>query len=97
MKKGIYVVGGEKLSNSAFLKAKEFIYRYGRKIDIAWFEYNFVNNSTDEFMKVLKKYQFENGGFGGLVTEFEYSGPCLKSTEHAFRYIYNLKDRKSVV
>lgn len=54
MKKGIYVVGGEKLSNSAFLKAKEFIYRYGRKIDIAWFEYNFVNNSTDEFMKVLK-------------------------------------------
>lgn len=93
MKKGIYDVGGEKLSNSAFLKAKEFIYKYGRKIDIAWFEYNFVNNSTDEFMKVLKKYQFENGGFGGLVTEFEYSGPCLKSTEHAFRYIYNLKEK----
>ena len=67
MKKGIYVVGGEKLSNSAFLKAKEFIYRYGRKIDIAWFEYNFVNNSTDEFMKVLKKYQFEKAKIAVLI------------------------------
>nr|WP_308627019.1 hypothetical protein [uncultured Eisenbergiella sp.] len=82
-----------KLSNSSFLRAKEFIYNHGRKIDIAWFEYHFIHHSTEVFMKILEGYQYENGGFGGLVTEFEYAGPCLKSTEHAFRYIFGLKER----
>ncbi len=46
-------------------------------------------------MKVLGKYQRENGGFGGLLYEIDYQGSCLKCTEHAFRYIFYLKEKPS--
>ena len=84
-----------KLSKEMFVKACDYIFAHGDDIIRAWFKYNFEDCNTDEFMKVLAKYQHENGGFGGLMYEFEYQGPCLKCTEHAFRYIYYLKDKPS--
>lgn len=48
--------------------------------------------TSDEFMNELGKYQHENGGFVGLVYEYEYNGSTLKDTEHAFRYIFYLKE-----
>lgn len=39
---------------------------------------------------VLAKYQHKNGGFSGIYYEFDYQGPCLKSTETAVKYILNL-------
>lgn len=44
---------------------------------------------------MLAKYQHENGGFGGLYYEFDYQGPCLKSTEIAIKYILSLKEKPS--
>lgn len=85
----------KKLSKERFQKAREYIFTHGDAITIAWFKYIFENSSTDEFMSVLAQYQHENGGFGGLMYEFEYQGPCLKCTEHAFRYIYYLKEKPS--
>ena len=85
-----------KLSHKSFIKARDYIFTHGDDITRAWFKYNFEGCNTDEFMKALAKYQHENGGFGGLMYEFEYKGPCLKCTEHAFRYIFYLKDRPSV-
>lgn len=86
----------KKLSKEKFIKARDYIFAYGDDITIAWFNYIFENNSTDDFLKVLARYQHENGGFGGLMYEFEYQGPCLKCTEHAFRYIYYLKEKPSI-
>ena len=76
-----------------FIKAREFIFANADNITKAWFKYNFEDGNSGAFMKDLEKYQHENGGFGGLIYEFDYQGPCLKCTEHAFQYIFYLKER----
>lgn len=84
-----------KLPYENFLKARSFIFANADDVTRAWFQYNFEDGDSAAFMKVLAKHQHENGGFGGLVYEFEYKGPCLKSTEHAFKYIFYLKEKPS--
>lgn len=61
----------KKLTKERFDKVGEYIFKSAAPIDIAWYNYNFINEDTDEFLNVLAKYQFDNGGFGGLVHEFE--------------------------
>lgn len=85
----------QKLTYSNFIKARDFIFTHGEDIDRAWFRYIFEDGNTDAFLNVLAKYQHENGGFGGLYYEFDYQGPCLKSTEIAVKYILNLKEKPS--
>ena len=82
-----------KLTSENFIKARDYIFTHADDINRAWFRYNFEDGDTNAFMDVLGKYQHDNGGFGGLVYEFEYQGPCLKCTEHAFRYIFYLKEK----
>ncbi|MHB1152612.1 MAG: hypothetical protein ACYCWE_06435 [Eubacteriales bacterium] len=84
-----------KLTRENFQKARNYVFAHSDDINLAWFRYNFENSDTDTFMDTLAKYQHENGGFGGLVYEWEYNGPTLKDTEHAFRYIFYLKDKPS--
>jgi len=83
------------LSKENFDKAKSYILNNASPIDIAWFKYNFEHHDADIFLKALEKYQFDTGGFGGLFYEFDYQGPCLKSTEMAIWYILNLKEKPS--
>ncbi len=83
----------QKLTHNNFIKARDYIFMHGDDIDCAWFRYIFEGNNTDDFLDVLAKYQHENGGFGGLYYEFDYQGPCLKSTEIAVKYILNLKEK----
>jgi len=83
----------EQLSRKNFRKARDYILKHGDDINRAWFRYNFEGGDTDAFMDALAQYQHENGGFGGLVYEFEYQGPCLKCTEHAFRFLFYLKEK----
>ena len=82
-----------KLTRENFIRARDYIFAHSDDITRAWFRYNFEDGNTDSFMDVLAKYQYENGGFGGLVYEFEYQGPCLKCTEHACRYLFYLKEK----
>lgn len=82
-----------KLSRKNFIKARDYIFANGDDINRAWFKYLFEGNDTNEFLKVLQKYQHENGGFGGIYYEFDYQGPCLKATEIAAKYILNLKEK----
>jgi len=82
-----------KLTHDNLLKARDFIFGNSGDINRAWFRYNFENEDTAAFMDVLANYQHENGGFGGLVYEFEYQGPCLVCTEMAFRYLFYLKEK----
>ena len=85
-----------KLTHENFLKARDFIFANADDITKAWFIYNFEDGDSAAFMKVLEKHQHENGGFGGLLYEFDYQGPCLKCTEHAFRYMFYLKEKPSI-
>ena len=73
----------DKLPYDRFIKARDYIFAHSEDIGRAWFRYNFEDGDTDVFMDVLAEYQHENGGFGGLFYEFDYQGPCLKSTEIA--------------
>lgn len=84
-----------KLTYGNFIKARDYIFTYTDEINRAWFCYNFEDYDANAFMDVLAKYQYENGGFGGLYYEFDYQGPCLKSTEMAVRYIFSLKEKPS--
>jgi len=82
----------QKLTRENFIKARDYIFANSDGINKAWFRYNFGDSDTSSFMDVLARYQHENGGFGGLVYEFEYQGACLKCTEHALRYVFYLKE-----
>lgn len=53
--------------NTTFEKAKAFIYRNARPLDLARFQYHFENGSKEAIMKVLSYYQNEDGGFGNAV------------------------------
>lgn len=85
----------QKLSKENFIKARDYLFANADDINRAWYRYNFEDGDTSAFMDVLAKYQYENGGFGGLVYEYEYNGPTLHDTEHAFRYIFYLKEKPS--
>lgn len=82
-----------KLTQDNFIKAQNYIFTHSDDINRAWFRYNFENKDSNAFMDVLAKYQHEDGGFGGLVYEFNYQGPCLKCTEIAIGYILGLEER----
>jgi len=82
-----------KLTRENFAKARAYIFANSDDIGRAWFRYHFEGNDTSVFMDALAKYQYENGGFGGLCYEFDYQGSCLKSTENAIWYIIGLKHK----
>ncbi len=85
----------QKLTYDNFIKVRDYIMANGTDIDRAWFRYHFEDENETDFLRVLSKYQHENGGFGGLYHEFAYQGPCLKSTEIAIQYIFGLKHKPS--
>ncbi len=84
-----------KLTHENFIKARDYIFANSDDINRAWFRYNFEDDDTDAFMDVLANYQHDNGGFGGLYYEFDYQGPCLKSTEISIGYILDLIEKPS--
>ena len=45
-------------------RAREFIYRNARPLDLARWQYLFDNGSREEVLKILATYQNEDGGFG---------------------------------
>jgi len=53
--------------NTTFEKARAFIYRNARPLDLARFQYHFENGSKEAVMTVLSYYQNEDGGFGHAV------------------------------
>lgn len=81
------------LSRENFLKARNYVFSRSDDLNRAWFRYNFEDGDARRFLKVLFSCQHENGGFGGLVYEYEYNGPTLHDTEHAFRYLFYLRER----
>jgi len=83
----------QKLPYENFIKARKYIFKHGSDIHRAWFRYHFEGGDVDAFMQVLAQHQHDCGGFGGLFEEFDYQGPCNKSTERAISYILNLDEK----
>ena len=49
---------------NTFEKARQFIYRNARPIDLAIWQYNFENGSDEAVLNALSFYQNDDGGFG---------------------------------
>lgn len=49
---------------NVFQKAKEFIYRNARPLDLARWQYHFENGNKDAVLNALSYYQNKDGGFG---------------------------------
>ncbi|MGN0505707.1 MAG: hypothetical protein ACI4FZ_04050 [Lachnospiraceae bacterium] len=49
---------------TTFERAREFIYRNARPLDLARFQYHFENGSKEAVIHALSYYQNEDGGFG---------------------------------
>lgn len=50
--------------NQTYQKAREFIYRNARPLDLARWQYHFENGSKEAVLKALAYYQNDDGGFG---------------------------------
>ncbi|MBQ8598244.1 MAG: hypothetical protein IJ029_07825, partial [Lachnospiraceae bacterium] len=50
-----------------FEKARQFMYRNARPLDLARFQYHFENGSKENVLKVLSYYQNEDGGCGHAI------------------------------
>ncbi len=55
------------MSNQIFERARTFMYRNARPLDMARFQYHFEEGSKEAVMQVLSCYQNEDGGFGHAV------------------------------
>ena len=53
--------------NATFEKARTFMYRNARPLDLARFQYHFENGNREAVLNVLSYYQNEDGGFGHAV------------------------------
>lgn len=53
--------------NIIYEKARTFMYRNARPLDLARFQYHFENGNKENVMKVLSYYQNDDGGFGHAV------------------------------
>ncbi len=53
--------------NTTYEKARAFMYRNARPIDLVRFQYHFENGSKESVMNVLSYYQNDDGGFGHAV------------------------------
>ena len=52
------------MSNQTFNKARAFIYRNARPLDLARWQYHFENGGREAVLTALAAYQNEDGGFG---------------------------------
>ena len=52
---------------TTFEKAREFIYRNARPLDLARFQYHFENGSKEAVIKAISYYQNEDGGCGHAI------------------------------
>lgn len=72
---------------NTFEKARKFIYRNARPVDLALFKYCFENGSRDDVLTALAAYQNPDGGFGWGIEADNFNRNSLpmgvwKATEY---------------
>lgn len=55
------------MDNFVFEKARSFMYRNARPLDMARFQYHFEDGGKEAVMRALSYYQNEDGGFGHAI------------------------------
>lgn len=58
-----------------FERARRFVYRNARPLDLARWKYHFENGSEQEVLAALSAYQNEDGGFGHGLEEDNMNPP----------------------
>ncbi|MDE7211663.1 MAG: hypothetical protein K2O03_09510 [Lachnospiraceae bacterium] len=82
----------EKLTKQQFDKAVQYLKTQAQDIDRVMFEYFFEHRSVEDVLAVLGSYQNEDGGFGLLEYDMQFPHSCLKNTENACRYLFDLQE-----
>ncbi len=75
------------MKNITFEKARRFIYRNARPVDLAIFKYHFENGSRENVLTALSAYQNPDGGFGWGIEADNFNPNSLpmgvwKATEY---------------
>lgn len=81
-------------------KAKSFIYRNARPLDLARWQYHFENGSPEAVLKALAAYQNEDGGFGHALEADSFNpNSCPIQTWAATEILreVGLTDRKNPI
>jgi hypothetical protein len=89
-----------KFSQTAFEKAKNYLYAYGRLLDQRRFEYHFEGGSQAAVLEALTAFQNEDGGFGKALEpdiRAEASSVIATSTGFGFLRAVGISARKSAV
>lgn len=72
----------------AFEKARKFIYRNARPLDLARWQYHFEGGRKENVIEALSAYQNEDGGFGhGLEADFWNPNSSPMATSAAAQYL----------
>ncbi len=75
------------LSREAFEFARRYVEINGRELDLAWYRLVFDKGAKEDGYKVLKAYQWDNGGFGhALEADHRASLPSCYTTSIAFKW-----------
>ncbi|MCI8361096.1 MAG: hypothetical protein HFE86_07155 [Clostridiales bacterium] len=72
------------MSNQLFEKAKAFMCRNARPLDLARFQYHFENGSKENVLRVLSYYQNADGGCGhaiGPTAGIPIQRPCIRAAQ----------------
>lgn len=81
-----------KLNPQGFEKARDFMKKKARKLDLAWFEYWFENGSVEDVLAELAAFQNEDGGFGhGIEPDIRLKKSSPLATTIGFQYLSELK------
>ncbi len=60
---------------TVFEKARQFVYRNARPLDLARWQFHFENGNKENVLRALSFYQNEDGGFGHGI-EPDFLNPC---------------------
>ncbi len=76
-----------RVSSENFEKAKAFVYKNARPVDIRLFEFYFEGESAEAVLNALAAYQNEDGGFGhGIEPDFRLKASSPMATSVGLQY-----------
>jgi len=84
------------LTHKNFKKVSNFVKNKARDLDKHLYAFYFENGSADEVLKVLKRYQNDDGGFGhGLEPDFVTDSSSAIATTIGIQYLEKLETPKT--
>ena len=80
--------------DNAYHRARRFVYKNARPLELAKWQYHFENGSREAVLETLACYQNTDGGFGyGLEPDYWNPHSSPSQTYEATEIIWNLSSR----